>query len=124
MTRTTESAVTTTIDTNLDSEAVIDWIEIASEIVDDIANIDSSISDTRLRLIEKLVAQHMLSAQDPRVEEDEIGDSSAVYQGNTRRHFEATQYGQRAIALDPTNTLTSTSKEQANIRALDSRNMY
>jgi len=123
MTRTTESAVTTTIDTNLDSQAVTDWIEIASEVVDDIADKDSSISDTRLRLIEKLVAQHMLSAQDPRVEEDEIGDSSAVYQGNTKLYFEATQYGQRAIGLDPTNTLTSTGKEQANIRALDSRNI-
>ena len=123
MTRTTESAVRATIDTNVDPEAVIDWIEIASEVVDDIAAKDGSISDTRLRLIEKLVAQHMLSAQDPRVEEDEIGDSSAVYQGNTRLHFEATQYGQRAISLDPTNTLVGSGKEHATVRTIDSRNI-
>lgn len=122
MARTSPSDVATIFDTDL-SEAAGDsldtWINIASELVDDIASADSSIGSTRLEQIEKLLAAHLASAQDPRLEGYSVGGSSGSYQGETGMHITSTHYGQQAAALDPTGTLAGMGKPSASITAPD-----
>lgn len=121
--RTSVSSVKDTFDTEYDNAAISQWIQIANDFVDDIADADSSVSESRLENIELLVAQHLLAIQDPRVEEDRIGDSRKSYQGDTGMNFDATFYGQQAKMLDPTNVLRNKEKEQATIDVPDSRNI-
>ena len=54
MTRTNPTEVGQIFDTDLSTDALEDWIEIAHEVVDDIADKDSAIPSTRLTQIEKL----------------------------------------------------------------------
>lgn len=117
MPRTTPPDVEDVFDTELSSSQLDAWIAIANELVDDIADADPSIGSTRLEKIEKLLAAHLASTQDQRVSEDSVGDTSAVYQGETGMHIEATVYGQQAAMLDPTGTLASTGKGAAGFEA-------
>lgn len=123
MSRVTVEEVRDTFDTEKGQAAISQWIDIASDMVDDIADSDSSISSERLSNIELLVAQHLLAIQDPRVEEDAIGDSTMVYQGETGQNFDATHYGQHAKMLDPTDTLVNKEKVQPSVDVLNSRNV-
>jgi hypothetical protein len=106
MPRTSTSAVKETVDTSLSDTAIDDWIAVAGDLVDDIED-RSSLSDGRLARIERLVAQHFLSAQDQRHSSVSGPSRSAEYQGETGKHFEGTKHGQRALALDPTGVLAN-----------------
>lgn len=120
--RTSVDDVKATFDTDYGQEAVSQWIKIANDFVDDIADADSSVQSSRLENIELLLAQHLLAIQDQRVSEDRVGDSRASYQGETGMNFDATQYGQHAKLLDPTNVLENKEKQKPTVDVLDSRN--
>jgi hypothetical protein len=105
MPRTDSNKVDNILDTSLDSNELTSWIDIATELVDDIEAVDSSLSDKRLEKIERLTAAHLASAQDQRHESTSGASRSVEYQGDHGMGFEATDYGQRALALDPTGTL-------------------
>ena len=115
MPRTTRPEVQDIFDTPLDKQALESWIEIATEFVDDIAAADSSVSDTRLEKIEKLVAAHLAATQDPRVEKESRDSASASYEGETGMRINASTYGQQAAMLDPTGTLANAGRQTASI---------
>lgn len=121
MPRTNKSDVRDIFDTNIDDDSLDAWIEIANELVDDIANADSSIDSTRLTKIEKLLSAHFASTEEPLVEEDSIGDSSATYQGEWGMNLRSTDYGQSAIVLDPTTTLSTLGKPSATVGVPDTK---
>lgn len=124
MARTNSTDVAEILDTSLDTGsggALEAWVEIAHEVVDDIAAVDSSISATRLEQIEKLVAAHLASAQDQRAERISSESRSVSYQGDTGMHFEATKYGQNAMALDPTGTLADQGKPKPSLSVPDAK---
>lgn len=121
MARTTASAVTTVFDTDLTTAQVNAWIEIANELVDDIAAADSSIDSTRLTQIEKLLACHFAAAQDPRLADYRVGDAAGTYQGDTGMHINSTTYGQQASMLDPTGTLADQGKRKASVSVVDAK---
>jgi hypothetical protein len=123
MSRVDVSEVTDTFDTDEDPAAINQWISIASEYVDDIADADSGVSSSRLKKIELLVSQHLLAIQDPLVEQDQIGDSTIVYQGEYGMDWDASQYGQHAQMLDPTNTLVDSKKPTPTVDVLNSRDI-
>lgn len=121
-TRTTPSEVAKIFDTNLDTSdggSLDVWIEVANELVDDIADQDSSISSTRLTKIEKLVAAHLAASQDQRFESASAESRSVTYQGETGMGFEGTKHGQAAIALDPTGTLAGSHLPDASLSVPD-----
>jgi hypothetical protein len=107
MARTSPSDVERTFDADLDSEALADWIAMASDIADDVEADDPSIADDRLRRIERLVAQHFASAQSPRAD-SQSGASRSVQYGEGRADG---GYLQRAIMLDPTGAVKRATEE-------------
>lgn len=126
MARTTPSDVADIFNTDLDASSggpLEAWLDIANELVDDIADADSSIDATRLTKIEKLLAAHLASTQDQRVERDSVADASATYQGETGMRINATVYGQQAAMLDPTGTLADQGKPKASIGVPDARDL-
>lgn len=122
MARTTPTDVAAIFDTDLDTSsggALEQWVNIANTVVDDIAAEDSSISSTRLTQIEKLLAAHYASAQDQRISNASRETASVDYQGETGMNLRGTKYGQQAIQLDPTGTLSSLGKPAASISIPD-----
>lgn len=123
MARTNPSEVAKIFDTELDTSsggALETWVDMASDIVDDIAAKDSSISSSRLANIEKLLAAHMASGQDQRIESTSRETASVSYQGETASmDLRGTKYGQRAIALDPSGHLSSLGKPKASVGVPD-----
>lgn len=124
MARTTPSEVATIFDTDLDTSsggALDQWIDIANTVVDDIADKDSNISSTRLTQIEKLLAAHYASAQDPRIENTSRETASVTYKSETGMNLRETSYGQQAIQLDPTDTLSTLGKPSATFAVPDAK---
>jgi len=102
-------------DTDLADAAVSGWIDIASSVVDDIAAEDNTLSSTRLEQIEKLLAAHYASAQDQRIASTSRETANVNYQGGTGMNLQGTKYGQQAIQLDPTGTLSTLGKPSASV---------
>lgn len=123
MPRTSSSTVDAIFDTSLDAGTLDVWIGIANDLVDDIADADSSIGADRLEHIETLVAAHLAAAQDQRAESRSSASRSVSYQGDTGMHFESTQYGQHALSLDPTGTLAGSGKPSAQVSIPDAKNL-
>lgn len=121
MARTTNSDVSEILDTSLGTAALDAWIEIANTLVDDVAAADTSLTSTRLTQLETLVAAHLASTQDQRAASRSGASRSVTYQGETGMGFEATKYGQQALALDPTGTLAGSTKPTASISAPDAK---
>ena len=121
MARTTPTEVNAIFDTDLSDSSLSEWIDIASSVVDDVETEDSSISDTRLTQIEKLLAAHYASAQDQRIENTSRETASVTYQGETGMNLRGTKYGQQAIQLDPTGTLSTLGKPSASFSVPDGK---
>jgi hypothetical protein len=98
MPRTTPDIVRETFDTEAPDAALNQWIAQASVLVDDVENRRPPIDDGRLKQIETLLAQHFLTAQDPRYSSMSGGARDADFgEGRTE-----TAYLDRAKRLDPT----------------------
>lgn len=119
MARTDAPAVREILDTSLDNDSLSAWIDIATELVDDVQNADSSLSSTRLTKLEKLVAAHLASSQDQRHERESGPARSVSYQGDTGEGFTGTKHGQQALALDPTGTLAGSHRPAASLSVPD-----
>lgn len=110
--RTNPNDVKETFDTDLSDSAVQDWIDIATEVVDDIAAKDSSITATRLEKIEKMVAQGYTAVQDPRIKNARRESAQVSYQ---RGDDYPNDYFAGAVALDPTGTVAGMFDKTATI---------
>lgn len=121
MARTTQSDVTAIFDTDTADVDVSAWIDIANELVDDIADADSSIDGTRLTKIEKLLAAHFAATQDPRVAKESRESASVTFEGETGMRINASRYGQQAAMLDPTGTLADAGRRQASVGVPDAK---
>jgi len=116
MPRTDRAKVRETFETNFESQtgnsddiskaAVEQHITRANLITDRVA--DAGVADQAelLRQIETLLAQHFLATQAPRAESQSGASRSLSYQGETGEGLMSTHYGQDAIGLDPTGTLS------------------
>lgn len=103
--------------TDLDNDSLVSFINMAAEVVDDVSEADPSVSDQRLRLIEMNLSAHFASSDDPRALQESLGDASFMY----TRPREVTEHLKTAATLDPTNVVTVSGKDTANIRVLDGR---
>ena len=119
MPRTSASDVAEIFDTSLDDTSLSAWVDVANELVDDIADADPSLTESRLTKIEKLAAAHLAASQDQRHESNSGGARSVSYQGDTGMGFEGTKHGQAALALDPTGTLANAHKPSASLSVPD-----
>lgn len=103
--------------TDLLDESLIEFINMAAEITDDVAATASSISAQRLRMIEMNMAAHLASSDDPRTLQESVGDVSAMYV----RDNDVTEYLKTAADLDPTSVITVSRQSKANIHVPDGR---
>ncbi len=110
MARTSEDTVRDVIITDPDLP-IQHHIDNAGVVVDDIVTTASdlgiTITTAKLKLIETYLAAHFYALVDLQPMEEQTGRGRIVYEGKTGKYFELTRPGQMAIALDPTNTLSS-----------------
>jgi hypothetical protein len=117
MSRASPSDVEAIFDTDLSTSTVQEWLNFATLIVDDIEDKDPSINATRLKKIETLLASHMASSQDQRIQSASAESKSVEYAGSTdSMDIRGTKHGQNAIALDPTGTLSTLGKPKATLQ--------
>lgn len=116
MARTTSSAVEAILLNHYDGSSDLSaFIATATALVDHVASQDSGsiLSATMLGRIEAFLSAHFYAHADQLKQSESIGRSSAVYQGRTEVGLRSTQYGQTAVDLDLTGTLSSLGKKKA-----------
>jgi hypothetical protein len=114
MDRTTDTAVFEIIDTTLTD--IDTFITTANLYVTDVLG-DAGLSDERLEEIERYLTAHFLSLRDQRVQTEKVDVLSVTYQGKTGMYLESTQYGQMAIMLDTSGTLSKIAKDGVAVAA-------
>jgi len=119
MTRVTNTEVAEIFDTDLSTGSLDAWIDIAHEITDDVDGA-GSLTDTRLKQIEKMLAAHYASTQDPRLNSASAETKSADYGKNEDY---STDYMAAAVSLDPTGVVANLNKQTATLSVPDSRNI-
>lgn len=121
MARTTSAAVILILpsecDVTIEESTVDPFVEAASAIVDDVNTCatarGSTLSSTRLELIERYVAAHLYRVLvDQGAREEETADAKIVYEGSTAMMLDATFYGQTAKMLDSTGCLAAQSNQK------------
>jgi hypothetical protein len=120
MARVTNSEVEEIFDTDLSTTSLDAWIDIASEVVDDIDSNSDSITDARLKQIELLLSAGYAATQDPRITSASRETASVNYQ---RQSEYPNEYIAQAVSLDPTGVVASQYKRTATLSVPDARNI-
>jgi len=121
MPRTNNTDVDEILDTTLDPSVLDAYIDAASDIVDDIAGTNSGLSASRLERIEKFLAAHLATAQDPRASSQSGESRSISYED---RGSDATaNYLEVAKSLDTTGIIADLNKRTATLDVPDARNI-
>jgi len=116
MSRTTPTEVSSTFDTDLSDSQLQVWIDTASDIVDTVETQDSSLTDSRLTNIERLLAQGYAAIQDPRLSSTSRETASADYQ---RQDEYPNDYIWLAVSADPTGVVANSFKQTAGMEVPD-----
>ena len=98
----------------LSNNALRAYLNAAHEVVQDAADSTSdSIASSKLEKMEKFLAAHFASAQDPRIETERVADARFDYQ----RTDDSTDYWQIVVALDPTGMIAGATEGRADFEA-------
>jgi hypothetical protein len=119
MARTNSTDVSEILDTSLDTGALEAYIEAASDVVDDVAGVDPSLSSSRLERIEKFFAAYLATAQDPRAD-SQSGESRSISYRGVEGGGNASYY-ETAVTLDPTGVIKDANKRTATLDVPDAR---
>lgn len=122
--RTTAADVKLIIDTALADVTIDAYIGTASDFVDNTLA-GTTLSDNTLTIIEKWLTAHLIASTQERVAVEEgAGGAYIKYAGIFGEGLKSTPYGQMAIMLDTSGTLTNiaNSKMMASIKAVTSFN--
>lgn len=98
------------IDTTLN---VVDFIATANELITEMCVVKgpqpprAPYTDVRLELIERWLACHFYSIQDPQAASESVGKLREDYQQVVGLGFYQTRYGQQAMALDTNGSLAA-----------------
>lgn len=117
--RVTNTQVKQIIDTSLDDDVIDAHIAVASRLVDDLLT-GKGMDASRLADIELYLSAHFVAVRDQDAGELTrltVGDTDATYGGDLGRALSFTRYGQQALALDISGTLTTIGKVRAQFRA-------
>lgn len=118
MSRVTNSEVQEIFDTDLSTTSLDAWIEVATEVVDDIDSNSDSITDARLKQIELLLSAGYAATQDPRITSASRETASVNYQ---RQDDYPNDYIGQAVALDPTGVIADQYKRTATLSVPNAR---
>lgn len=110
--RTNRSDVREIFDTDLSNDALDAWIDTAHNVVQkqlaDTADGDE-VGSKVLEELEKYLAAHLASSQDPRVATETVGDAEFEYQRDPNQ----TDYWSVVVTLDPTGRLAGANRRSA-----------
>lgn len=113
MARTSVSEVKNIIPTSIGDSEIQSYIDTATALVD--ASLDGKLSDALLTQIEKWITAHLMSTTRLRqLKSGKAGPASAEYFGKDGMGLNSSTYGQQAILLDSTGTLSRQSNGKAN----------
>lgn len=119
-TRVTAAEVIEILDTSLTGTDVLPFVTSANIFVT-ASLTGKGLSDDNLKEIERWVCAHMVaSTKERQSKKEEAGGAKIEYAGYWGQGLSGTSYGQMAITLDPTGTLSSLSvgKQMAYIKAI------
>jgi len=119
MARVTALEVKDILDTDLSDSVVEAFISDASNLIDELFEDETGVSDELLASIEKWVAAHFVAIRDQRPKSEKVGDASITYHGTSGKGLEFTPYGQQALLLDTTGRLKSIGGKRATFKAVD-----
>lgn len=119
MARTNTTDVDEILDTSLSTGALQAYVDAASDVVDDVAAKDSSISSGRLERIEKFYAAHLATAQDPR-HSSQSRETASVSNEDRTTNANA-NYKELAVSLDPTGVVSGAGKPAATLSVPDAK---
>ena len=115
--RTTVALVKEIINT---TEEVSPFIRTASILVDEKLDAETSITDAHKKEIETWLAAHFLAMSlDRQGQQERIGATQITYSGKGGEGLKATTYGQTALMLDTTGTLSRIGKKKARIDVIE-----
>jgi hypothetical protein len=115
--RTTIAEVRALITTTLTDAGVTAYITAANNFVT--AHLDGLLDDDLLAEIERWIAAHYIAGTQERMaKREEAGTAKVEYIGEAAMGLNATFYGQTAIGLDTTGTLSQVSKGNGQIEIL------
>lgn len=117
-TRVSVEEVKLIISTTIGDPAVFEHIEVASHLVDDLL-VGKGLSTERLRDVELYLSAHFVAIRDQdagQITDKTVDTTTATYGGDLGVALSFTRYGQQALALDTSGTLTSVGKARAQFR--------
>jgi hypothetical protein len=118
--RVTPSDVKEIYNTTLADVVIEPYIDVANDLVTEKLATDW-FSDTRLAMIEKFLAAHLIvSTRDRQAVEEEIGEARVQYANVFKEGLKSTSYGQTVLMLDTSGTFNSMSKRKVRIVAIES----
>ena len=108
-------------ETELSLSQISPYIEAASIMVDDIAAV-GSLSDSRLKEIERWLTAHLIAITKERrgIEEEIGGETRVKYADVFGPGLQSTDYGQMVAKLDTKGTLAAQGKRKVYIKAVTS----
>lgn len=94
---------------------LVPFINIANRLVN-AKLVGKGLSEDQLYDIELMLSAHFANALDPRVSKESIaGEYSATYQGKWEMFLKSTTYGQTALVIDESNTLSKLGLKATNL---------
>lgn len=99
------------VDTDLVNDQVEPFIATANVFVDENLILDPPLSDAILTQIETYLAAHFLTLFEPRVKQEAADGTRFVYESDTALGLSSSKFGQMAMVLDPSGTLTQLNKQ-------------
>lgn len=106
MARTTDEQVAEIIEVD-DNIDLTPFIATATAVVDRVEAANADATDSELELIERWLTAHYYAIRDPRAVSEKAGPVGATYQSKVGMGFANTHYGQQAMLLDSSGTLTA-----------------
>lgn len=91
------------VETDIDLDP---FITAANSLVTELC-VSAGYAADRLKLIETWLAAHFYAIRDPRLASETAGGAGGSYQGQTAMNLSATTYGQQAMVLDTSGTLSA-----------------
>ncbi len=107
------------ISTTIEDSSVYEHTVVASRLVDDLLT-GKGMSAGRLRDIELYFSAHLVAVRDQeagQVVSRDVGGTAAEYGGDLGQALSFTRYGQQAMVLDTSGTLSTVGKVRAQFRA-------
>ena len=99
------------VDTDLVNDQVEPFIVTANVFVDENLILDPPLSDAILTQIETYLAAHFLTLFEPRVKQEAADGARFTYECDTALGLSSSKFGQMAMVLDPSGTLTQLNKQ-------------